>query len=279
MKNFLQDVRAGIHSADFVSRFRTKTVKQAILFVSKLLATGILLTSAIYLGILVPGLAMVLNGETVAKYYPHGLEVTITDGVVSTNQATPFVLKDTFSPASERRHANLLVIDTAATDTIKAFAAYDTRALVTRDSLIVEKNPTEISVMSLAKAKAVHITEERVEGWVDDSLPTLWGLAAAFAVFAALFMFLVALAFYLLILFPLAALVRPSSKKRGWDFTFNEAYVLSAYLLTLSMVADIVMGLFFKTVPLLITLALFVVVYFLNIKDKPAALAETTPLP
>lgn len=108
------------------------------------LLLSVVLTAAfcIFDGPRINAVLSALPAEVVA-YYPDDLEVTLADGVISTNKPQPYALPfpdKLRSEDADDEPTNLVVFDTDATFNVEAYKAYDTIALVTRDALVLEDN-------------------------------------------------------------------------------------------------------------------------------------------
>ncbi len=242
MKRFLKTVRECTTPDGFVERFQHTSRKTAIGYFYKL---HLLLSLVLYIPLLFlvgAGVVFIAKTDIIGTYYPHGLEVKIENGAVSTNVEEPYFVKNTFSKNSSHSpaHANMLVIDTHATDTLSAFQTYDTMGLLTKEWLVTQDKNGKVSATSLKRITHTTISESSVRGFVKTMMPYfILGLV----VLLILTPFMIAggaMLMRLLWAFLAALCVRMIASSHTRPMSYRDAYVLSLFIRSLINTLDAV---------------------------------------
>lgn len=279
--SFVQDVRAGVFDRSFTERFRGRGFWAAMGYLACLAAIEALVLILALAAYAAPGLSALFASDPIGTYYPEGLIVTIEEGKVSTNVEEPFIVPTEGAAAESEESvpfSNMLVIDTNAEDPLAARAAYDAAILLTDDSIVVAKSEGETRVFSLAEIEHMEVSEEGVRALAKQAVLPAILVGIVVALIALFFgtLLLTATRAFLLVFFALVTWLLASV--RGLKATYGESYVLSAYALTLAILAGIVSHLVLVTIPLGMTFVFFLAAILLNIRAQKGAEPEAVPV-
>ncbi len=208
--------------------------------------------------ILIPLIQPFVNAsaDELRGLYPANLEVTIEDGILSTNSATPVIIdvppswKEYFSEKAEKEDRpveHLAVIDTTASS--DDFDEYRTMVLFTEKSIVVPDDQIGYRVVPLDPEKDVEFTPETYNEILDTFLPFLGSLPALATAGVILLFFILPfiiagfgwlwylgyLAVFSLVAWLLAAIM-------GRRHTYAEIYKLGCFALTLPLIYSTIAG-------------------------------------
>ncbi|MEO6536216.1 MAG: DUF1189 family protein [Candidatus Paceibacterota bacterium] len=276
---FLHDLRAAVYSPNFLAHFKNRTFNQAVLFIFVLVLIQTLITEVIVLTRVVNPFITFTSGNFIKQYYPEDLDVTVTDGLVATNQANPYLIANPdvrAGTATGTVFSNIVVIDTQATDTISALHRYNTYVLVTHDSVASENGPDgEIRVIPLKNIKNLHLTQPLVQEYFTKAIPYIYGVGILGIILLPLLVAAFSLGYYLFILLGLALITWFIARLRKVDAGYKKSYILSGYLLALPILTDLVLDLIIPGSRFVLIAVIFVLIAILNVKQEKDIIQAT----
>ena len=283
---FLKNIKRSIYDPEFYRALLTKpfsySIKYFVLF-SLLIA----LVATIYLSLSVlPKINDFLENvsPTVLNYFPDDLEVTIEDGLASTNVPEPYFLEIPFEvpkdiEAKPDVHGygieNLLVIDTRSDEsTLEEFKSYNTIMLLNRKSLMYY-DENQVAIQSLAEIPDFKLDKEVISSLLAKIVPyfRLVGPLFVVFVFGGYFSYVfIGRMFYLIFA---ALLVWIIAKLKKVNIGYQKAYQLGLHLITASLLYQIIFGLILGiSKSSLLFVGLFVVLAAINLRSAKT-LTET----
>lgn len=278
MKHFISDFRASIFSTEFLTRFRTKSKGSTVWYIFLL---SLFCAAALVLSVLIKTIPSLieLSGreDIVGTYYPTNLQIDITEGIVTTNVEEPYFIdipNDSDKDGVEI-FSHFLVIDTKAENPYQAVQDYDSMFLLSKNAIAAQKTEgTEIRVFNLKDVDELHVTEQSARDLVKTLIPLLWALIAVCAVIAPFFIASISLLYYLVILFVLAFITLFFASFRKLKLRYREAYILSAYAITIPVLVDLVTDIIGMPDPGFLWILLFIVCILGNLYRSSVPTAE-----
>lgn len=239
--------RASTDARSYMNDFAGRRTGSALGYLYALTCTiafFMMLPLIVGLALLAPKATTLANTHltTLQNWYPDELILTISGGVLSTNTQEPIVfdLPEEWQSLKQNSKTHAIVIDTAAS--IEDFDTYDTAALLTKTSLVME-DQNGLRVMSLSEAEHTIITEDVIAGYV--TLLTLritpflpWLTAGAALFFLLVLPWILGGVFWAMNLFFLlwaSLLLLLASSVMGRGLPYGTLYRLGAFGLTSSL--------------------------------------------
>lgn len=153
---FLNNIKSSIYNPTYYSEILNKPFSYSFRYFLSLAVLIAIVTTIVFSFKTVPEISKVIRGigPNVLKYYPDNLEITVKNGIVSTNVPEPYFIKMPVEFKSEVQPSNnsvktspdlskienLFVIDTASSLTANLFYNYKTFVLISRDSVVYYDN-------------------------------------------------------------------------------------------------------------------------------------------
>jgi hypothetical protein len=250
---FLRTVRAAIYSDDYVVHFKDRSLFEMAWFVFRLCVIQGALVMLIAIPSLYSGIHSLVSGSFVRDNYPQDLEVTITNGQVSTNKSGAYFIPEPGVGSTTPK--NFMVIDTSTANPIAAFKQYDTFSLLTKDSIVAQRpGHIDLSVIPLTNVKNLYVSRDSVQGYINNHKSWIYILALLGVVLIA--------------------------KIRKIPLKYSQAYILSGYLLTFPILLDILMDVSRLGNPAIrgyvkfVFFLVFVAIAILNIRREPVSTGE-----
>jgi hypothetical protein len=276
---FLRTVRAAIYSDDYVVHFKDRSLFEMAWFVFRLCVIQGALVMLIAIPSLYSGIHSLVSGSFVRDNYPQDLEVTITNGQVSTNKSGAYFIPEPGVGSTTPK--NFMVIDTSTANPIAAFKQYDTFSLLTKDSIVAQRpGHIDLSVIPLTNVKNLYVSRDSVQGYINNHKSWIYILALLGVVLIPLAVGFFTTLYYLaiLLLYTLAAWL--IAKIRKIPLKYSQAYILSGYLLTFPILLDILMDVSRLGNPAIrgyvkfVFFLVFVAIAILNIRREPVSTGE-----
>lgn len=295
MKQFFITIRDSIYNPKFYHELLKRPMGFSLKYFFLFILIVAILTTAVVSSQIIPLINRGVGtaAEQVLAQYPDELVITIKNGQASTNVAEPYAIKmpqewlkaytSQSSPEASWEPENLVVIDTSAVASsfsLDALKARKTATLLTKDALVVAKNPNELSVLPLKAIPDASVSKPMLTDLREKIRPWLkfLGPVVAFVLLVVIFIGGMSQLAYLLIAALLIwALTAIMKIKTG----YTKAYQIGLHAITLPMIA----GLLFDAIahrpraPFLFTILMLIVVG-INLKPRSAALhgphADTT---
>lgn len=237
--NLFNQIKQSIYSPRYYSEIFKESFGSSLKYFLMiiLLASVVQATGWIYTYVSV-GQGMVRSFvDNITSVYPEELEVTIKDGIVSTNVAEPYFIT---IPELENQSANLLVIDTKTPYSSSKFNEYKTAAWLSSDSLFVkESGEGKIRTVDLSGQKNLIINKALFDTLVSQIKPYL-GLITPLVVIGsvlAVFMLNSLLLIYLLIPAAIIFLLLKIMKR---SLSFSGSYKVALHAITLPLIISTV---------------------------------------
>jgi hypothetical protein len=274
--NFFKKVGSSIYSPVFYRELLDKPLKSSIRYFFTLILLLSLVFTAVISVTLIPNLHSFFSslGTKVVAYYPEELQVTIKDGVASTNVIEPYFLqipeelKDSNGVSEDSfRPENLLVIDTQHDFNLTRFTDQSTFALLTEDSLIYKDENGKVTIQSLKEIPDVVITKDAVSRWMTSLTPFLKVLPLLLPIVFFVVGFVVS-TFKLIYFFVAALLVWLVASIKKVKITYKKAYQITIHAFTLPLLLDVVLKIFGGSSIFFLPTILLLVIVALNLK-KP----------
>lgn len=268
VQNFFIRIRDTFYSPNEYKGVRSKSLGGLLgfFFLVALLTSAVV---AVPLGIaMIAGVATAETDSFVADYYPENLEITIQDGVASTNQNEPFFVPIPEKDRMSEEFTNFLVIDTTPDITLETLESYQSVAILTQKNLIV-RSEQEQRTLSLSDVGNVVINESLVQEWYGKVIGFVKTLVVPVAILMipliagfALFAHAVASLVGALTVMGIALL-------RKMKITYGEAYKTALFgSVPILIFQTIAYMAGFIVVPFWLSLLLFITVVFVNLGQK-----------
>ena len=216
--------------------------------------------------------------------YPENLEVTVEEGVISSNTETPLIL--TLDDVSERfgnldmednlaggdKHedtiSNFLVLDTKTPLSLDAWNKADTVILIGSDG-VAHEDRNAMKILPVKDLPTLHITKD----WVKDKYDKFEAIVS-FLPFLILLLFIAGsfsgIIIHLLWAFILALLVLLIGRINKLSLTYGGAYKITVYAMTAGVTYKLLVSLFsFPHISFVFSIVTLLVV-FLNLRQEPS---------
>lgn len=180
--------------------------------------------------------------ETIDSYPPE-LEVSVTQGKVSTNAQEPFFVPfpNGESQINQESLNNILVIDTQTPYSAAQFDQYKTMFWLTQDTLFYrDDNRFEQRSIDLTEAPNLTINKDFINGWVDKINPWFKFIGPTLLVISFIGMF-IGFSFSLIYFLFLAVLIFFLSSIFKWGLNYSASYKTAVFSSTLSFILDLVL--------------------------------------
>jgi hypothetical protein len=250
---FFRTIRSGIFDPAFYRTMRERKTMSAFGYFALLILVASLVSSLkpvadIAAFVFRPSAEKdTLRGELLSLY-PDGLSVRFDQGIISTNVAEPYAIP--FPRALEKEIGdrsgypkNLLVIDTAKPISASDFEAFDTIAILSKDSVgfhDAEKDKMEIQYFGRMSGESFTLDKNRFASFVEiaERFAKGFGIALLFLIPIAIF-FAKLIGFLLYLVFG-AFIIWVIAKLRGFPLGYGDSYKAGLYLLTLPILYGII---------------------------------------
>ena len=222
----------------------------------------------------------------VSATYPDGLEITLSDKGITTNEKEPYAVTLPSSGAeaeNSKEPKNFIVFDTKEPFSVEAFPVYDTSVLVSKDAIAAKSDSFRLIPMSNIVCKQgggensipcpFTLTKQKVEAFMVAVAPLKNFVIPVLAVllfFGFMLLYTVSLLAYFVTAFVAYLVVKYGLKK---TITYHTTYRLTLYASTLPLILSVVlMGVKALGVPIALSdgfwssLVITVLVLFFNLR-------------
>ena len=192
---------------------------------------------AVYAYSYIPEVNMMIE-ESVAyidNQYPDDLEITIENGMVSTNLDAPYFFQMPGAIEEDYDFDYLLMIDTETPFTLEDFEEYRTAAWLTKDAIYTIDENEGVSMRSLANIEYMYIDKSIINRYIDQYS----GWFPFIAPMLLLFLFLLYVAiesFTLVYLLLLSIVLLLAVRLAGIPLKYVDIYKISIYASTLGLI-------------------------------------------
>lgn len=292
---FLNNVKSSIYNPAYYAEILNKPFSYSLRYFLSLAALLSLIATIVFSFNNLPEMNKVISGidANVLKYYPDNLEVTVKNGIVSTNVPEPYFIKTPAEFGSEFKGSNnqstrtspdlskienLVVIDTVSPLTIDLFKSYKTFALISRDSVAYYDN-NAVKIQSLDQEVNGVVTKAKVSEVLAMVMPFIKILPLALVPVVLIFSFIgfifgnmIYLIFGAFVIWVFAQIT-----KKSWSY--GKSYQIGLHAITLGVILEATVFYFYPSweFPLLFTILALAIVW-INLKNSSAAI-DIPPAP
>lgn len=281
---FLKNIKSSIYNSAYYSEILNKPFFYSLKYFLFLLCLIALIATIIFSFSTLPKINKVIReiSSGVLNYYPEKLEITVKNGIVSTNVSEPYFIKAPaeFKNGSKRSNNktikneidNLLVIDTQPPLNLDAFKNYKTFVLISRDSIAYRNSNEAMKIQFLNQEFNGVITKTKVSSALNGIIPylkvipfILVPLVFVGSILGSIFKYLIYLIFGALVIWIMA-----KAMKR--NLGFGKAYQVGIHAITPGVILEATVFRFYPNLefPLFFTLLMFATVW-INLKFLPDA--------
>ena len=248
------EIRDSIYGPEYYQGLIARPFSYSLKYFLTLAVLVAFIVSVTFLTYIVPVLQSFLTnvGTKVLEYYPSELQITIKNGIASSNVQEPYFVK--FPPEFkdsmvENKNVpddleNLFVIDTKTTPTIDQFKNYKTLLLLTKDSVVNYDNG-KITIQPLDKISDFTLDKTKISSFLDKAQPYFKFIYPIVAIIS-FFVFFIGIDANLFYLLFAALLVWLIARVKKINVGYKKSYQLGLHLITGAMLLD---NLLFLVVP------------------------------
>lgn len=251
MKNLWQNIKKAIFGKDYLADFGNKTFWRGVGHLSILVLVQAVILIAMQVYYLSPLYSSVKNNgiETIIKEnVSSDVEVTIKDGVISTKNNLPITIplsedfKKKFS-VEESPYKNLIVVDPAVEDPLKAKETYSTVFLATKDKVLVTEDKG-VRVMDTKETPDFVITQESLISKYQEIKPLITKAMYVLPVLAIIPVTLISMILYMVLAIITSLIFMLIAKIKKTRIGFSKGYIISLYALSILVIIEIIFALF-----------------------------------
>ncbi len=221
-----------------------------------------------------------LSRDAIDRVYPEGLEITIKDGVASTNQAEPILVRTddmitAFNlPPNLRRvegvstYEHMLVIDTTRTLTLDDVEAYNAWSVLGSTAIYTHDDEGGISVQPLRGTSDDVITEAAAIDMLESIRPIIvWGVPFVIITIGLFFVLFFGI-FLLALAAPASLVVKLIARFQGFTVSYSGAYAVSLLAMVAVCTVGTIFGLLHINLPFIVDVILFCALVIANLKPR-----------
>lgn len=244
---FIQTIKDSIYGPGLYKKVAAGAVPfgTSVRYLLKLLALATLVSwvmlASVAGGFLYFGAKVI--GPQLIKQYPADLEVSVKNGEVSTNVASPYKIPmptDKSRSDDKKSIDNVLVIDIVNEPTYAKFDEYKTLALIGKKTAWYKNDSGQVTIVSLEKFPNVTINKMLVDLWYPKVSMFLKGAFGVFIVVLFPIIYAGLIIYYLIYLLLAALLVFCLLKILKVPANYSRSYQLAIHAVTLTVVVGAV---------------------------------------
>lgn len=292
---FLSNIKSSIYNPAHYSEILNKPFSYSLRYFLSLAVLIAIVSTIVFSVNTLPEMNKVIGevDANVLKFYPDDLEITIKNGIVSTNVPEPYFIKMPAEFKSEFQDSNnspartspdlskiknMFVIDTASPLTIDLFKSYKTFVLISRDSIAYFDN-NAVKIQSLGQEANGVINKAKVSTVLNEIMPYIKIIPVAsipivlfFSFIGFIFGNMIYLIFGAFVIWLFAQLA-----KRNWSY--GKSYQIGLHAITLSVILEATIFQLYPILefPFLFTILMFAIVW-VNFKNSPITV-DAPPVP
>gem|GEM_PF-2508627 len=283
-------IQDSIYNPAFYQAEKNGSAKKAVAYFCKLKVIQAVIVVIIMALFAIPMVTAVFsqkNIQTLINKFPAELQLTLKNGILSTNVPEPYSIP--FQPGKNDvgpHPANFVVIDTKAAFTPDLFEKSDTFILLTKEQLIGKKENGQITIQPLESFPDAVIDRTQLTKWSTDILsfftPTMiFFIVLAILIIGILLNFIVLSASHLFLNLIASFVVWVILKIQKTPFEFGQVYKLGLYAVTSIVILHVLSVLVgFPALSSISLIVLFTVLYVNIQKGQTAtAVSQDQPLP
>jgi hypothetical protein len=265
MKKILLDIKDSFYNPAFYSNIKDVKGRKPVLLIILITFLSVL----IFMAPLFPKVldfAESVKTSDVKKHFPSELEITVEDGLASSNIEGPYyfgeIPEENRSEKDPKTYA--VLVDTTSDYTLSELRDVDAYTIITKDAVLGEQDNElrayyhsdifENNDFTLNQ-KTIEGWLQAISGWVTPLLVTLYILAIGIATVS----FSVSW-FFLAIVFSLVTMAIAVMRKR--EMKYGLIYKTTLY----ALVPIIIISIFFPALPIWIKLLMFIIILWKNIE-------------
>lgn len=262
---FLHDVKNSLYNPAFYAGLRERSLGASFKYFFALVAI-LAFVLAFVLGSQLSPLFSAASLKQLVGYYPAELALTLKGGVISTNVAEPYIIKDPVGFWKESGHANFVVIDTKSEFSRELFQKYDTSVLIGKDFVVNGKSRSQFEFTDVSRMPDFTLNQERLLHWAD--VIGNRHLLLSLCLFAILYLsFFGFFTFKLLWLLVLALLVLLIAKIKKVPLSYKESFKVTLHAATVPLILIAIFIIGGRAEPFLFFYSLILlVIAFVNLK-------------
>lgn len=295
---FLKNIKSSIYDPIYYKEMLNKPFSYSLRYFLSLMALASLAAALFFSISAVPGINKVISEiePKVLTYYPDELEITVKNGVVSTNVPEPFFIKmpaelkgdvkemksgSAGSGPNFSKIDNLVAIDTASPLTIDLFNSYKTFVLIGHNSVAYYDN-SAVKIQPMDQSADGVVTKAKVSSAWNEIMPYIKLVPYILVPIVFFGSFLGSIIGYLIYLIFGAAVIWLAAKAAKRELAYGKSYQAGLHAITLGVILDFTLFWFFPglQVPFFFTFLMVVTVWVnlnfaSNADSVPPAPTET----
>lgn len=272
----INDLRSSFYCTRFYNGLSEHSFEKGMGFVVFWSFVASLVGSAIVAMGIVPLVFTFSGEEYVEEYYPSELVITIEDGIATTNVEEPYYVGMDDVDENEGKRFGIY-LDTKRDLTISDAQSYDAFGVLTKDTLVMSDGDGETRMVTLADIGNFTLDKDVALHYVEVAMKWARILIVPAVLLVAIFITIASVLSYLFLDLFGALIVMMVGKLYKRTFSYKTAYTIALFATGPVIIADIALMLFgIMTLPMSVTLVVFLAVILANIRAVPVA---QTPVP
>ncbi|MDP3056956.1 MAG: DUF1189 family protein [bacterium] len=285
----IENIKSSIYNSAYYSEILNKPFSYSLKYFLSLICLIALVSTIIFTFSTLPKINKVFDeiGSNVLNYYPEELEITVKNGIISTNVSEPYFIKAPAEFKNDSKRSdnktikdeidNLLVIDTQSPLNLDAFKDYKTFVLISRDSIAYRDSNEAIKIQFLNQEFNGVITKTKISSALNKIMPYLKVIPLVLVPLVFVGSILGATIKYLIYLIFGALVIWIMAKAMKRNLRFGKSYQIGIHAITLGVILEATVFRFYPNLefPLFFTLLMFAIVW-INLKFLPSV---SIPIP
>lgn len=239
--NFWGKIKNSIYGPSYYRNINSESFSDSLKYFFLFIVLVAFLLMIFYVALAIPKIKSFLDvaPSKLLNYYPDDLEITIKDGIASTNLQDPYVFRMPNS-LSGKNYENLLVLDTENQFSLENFYGQNTLCLLSQDKLACYDEDGSLKITPLKGIDFV-FSEQILLSFISKIKPyfSLIYLLLIISIFLGFFLSLSSRLVYMLI-FALVILAVARIKKA--DLNYKKSYQAGLHLMTLPIIVTSILG-------------------------------------
>ncbi len=275
MKKFFHSIRLSIYDKEYYKSLDGQKTSSSFKYFLKINALFALVASLLVSIFIIPSLLIAIKPaslDKIVQVYPKDLEITIKDGQASSNKTAPYSIplgeEQTVNNKSKDLPApkNFITIDTTTDFTIEKFKSSDSLAYLSKDYLIYQEGNGQIKLQSLKAINNLTISQKNISDWLGKVLPYIKVLTPFIFVALLVIYFSGSVVGNLIFILISSLIIFIVEKIRKNEVPFKTIYKRGFHLITAVIILNLVLFVFGFNSIWPVSLALFLWLYYSNIK-------------
>lgn len=292
---FLNNIKSSIYNPEYYKEILNKPFSYSFRYFLSLAGIIAIVSTIVFSFNTVPEINKVIGeiSPNVLKYYPDNLEITVKNGIVSTNVPEPYYIKMPAEFKSEFQDSNnvstrtspdlskienMFVIDTLSPLTVDLFKSYKTFVLISRDSIAYYDNEA-VKIQSLGQDANGVVTKAKVAAALTGIMPFIKIIPFALVPIVFIFSLIGFILGNMIYLIFGAFVIWIFAKATKRNFTYEKSYQFGLHAITLGVILEATIFQLYPVLefPFLFTLLMLAIVWA-NFKTSPV-IDNIPPIP